>query len=162
MENIKENKNIKYIWQDNKFSTETISNINHTNINNNINITNYYPSPRQDYCNKETYTFINDNGNVQNVMSYPIKTATHKTKKLKDSSPTPIPIEKKYHQCQSPYMKKILPTSKRQKSEDGNRIIYKYKNSPSYKHLKSNKKKEIKNNFYNEINNRKVILIVSP
>ena len=155
MENIKENKNIKYIWQDNKFSTETISNINHTNINNNINITNYYPSPRQDYCNKETYTFINDNGNVQNVMSYPIKTATHKTKKLKDSSPTPIPIEKKYHQCQSPYMKKILPTSKRQKSEDGNRIIYKYKNSPSYKHLKSNKKKEIKNNFYNEINDRK-------
>ena len=112
MENLKENKKIKYIWQDNKYSPESVSNINHTNINNNINITNYYPSPSQDYCNKETYTFINDNGSVQNIMSYPIKTATHKTKKIKDQSPTTTPTVKKYHQCQSPYMKKI-PVSKR-------------------------------------------------
>ena len=154
MENLKENKKIKYIWQDNKYSPESVSNINHTNINNNINITNYYPSPSQDYCNKETYTFINDNGGVQNLMSYPIKTATHKTKKIKDQSPTPTPTVKKYHQCQSPYMKKI-PASKRQKSEDGNRIINIYKNSPSYKHLKSTKKKDIKNNYYVEANSRK-------
>ena len=155
MENLKENKKIKYIWQENKYSPESVSNINHTNINNNINITNYYPSPSQDYCNKETYTFINDNGSVQNVMSYPIKTATHKTKRIKDQSPTPTPTVKKYHQCQSPYMKKIPPSSKRQKSEDGNRIINIYKDSPSYKHLKSIKKKDIKINYYEELNSRK-------
>ena len=91
MENAIDNKKIKYVWQDKKFSRDTISNINHTNINNNINITNYYPSPSQEYVNKETFTFINENGSVQNVMSYPIKTTTHKTKKIKDSSPTPLP-----------------------------------------------------------------------
>ena len=153
MENAIDNKKIKYVWQDKKFSRDTISNINHTNINNNINITNYYPSPSQEYVNKETFTFINENGSVQNVMSYPIKTTTHKTKKIKDSSPTPPPLDKKYHQCQSPYMKKILPSSKRQKSEDGNRIVNIYKNSPSFKYLKSNKKKPIKNDFYKENNN---------
>ena len=73
-------------------------------------------------------------------MNYPIKTKTHKTKKIKESSLMPIPIEIKYHQCKSPYIKKILPNTKRQKSEDGNRIIKIYKNSPSYKFIQSNKK----------------------
>ena len=155
MENIKDNKNINYILKDNKYLRETISNINHTNINNNINITNYYPSPSQEYCNKETFTFINDNGNVDNAMNYPIKTKTHKTKKMKESSLIPIPSEKKYHQCKSPYMKKILPNTQRQKSEDGNRIIKIYKNSPSYKFIQSTKKNQIKNQFFNEISYRK-------
>ena len=154
MENLKENKNLKYIFRDKKYSRETISNINHTNINNNINITNYYPPPSQEYCNKEAYTFINENGSIQNVMNYPIKTSTHKTENIKDSSTTPIPFDKKYHQCQSPYMKKILPSSKRQKSEGGNRIINIYKNSPSYRNIKSSKKIQIKKK-YNEIKSKK-------
>ena len=156
MENLKDNQKIKYIWQENKFPRDKISNINHTNINNNINITNYYPSPSQEYVNKQTFTFINENGSVQNVMSYPIKTKTHKTIKIKDSSPTPTPLEQKYHECQSPYMKKILPASKRQKSEDGNRIVKMYKNSPSFKYLRINQKNPLKNDFFNDINQRKV------
>ena len=43
-------------------------------------------------------------------------------------------------------MKKILPSTKRQKSEDGTRIINIYKNS----YLKSSVKKSIKNNFYKD------------
>ena len=154
MDNIKENKRINYIYQDKKYTREGINNINHTNINNNINITNYYPSSSQNYCSKQTFTFIDENGSVQNAISYPIKTATHKTKRIKESSPTPNPYDKKYHQCQSPYMKKILPISKRQKSEEGNRIINIYKNSPSTKFIKNNRKKSLKNhNFYNSNNN---------
>ena len=117
MDNIKENKKINYIYKDKQYTRDPINSINHTNINNNINITNYYPPPSQNFCNKQTFTFIDENGSVQNAISYPIKTATHKTKKLKDSSPTPNVLEKKYHHCQSPYMKKILPSSKRQKSK---------------------------------------------
>ena len=152
MENIKDSKRLKYIYNDKSYIRDKISNINHTNINNNINITNYYPSPSQNYCNKQTFTFIDENGSVQNAISYPIKTASHKSKKIKDSSPTTTPSAygKKYHQFQSPYMKKILPSSKRQKSEEGNRIISIYKSSPSTKYLKSCRKKSLKNNFYNE------------
>ena len=150
MENIKENKRIKFFYQDKKYPHDAINSINHTNINNNINITNYYPSPSQNYCSKQTFTFIDENGSVQNAISYPIKTATHKTKKIKDSSPTPNNCEKKYHHCQSPYMKKILPSTKRQKSEEGSRIINKYKKSPSSKFFKLNKKTDIKNESYND------------
>ena len=156
MESLKDNKKIKYIWQDKKIAREAISNINHTNINNNINITNYYPSPNQEYVNKGTITFINENSNVQNVMSYPIKTTTHKTNKIKDSSPTPPPLDNKYHQCQSPYMKKILPSSKRQKSEDGNRIVNIYNNSPSFKYLRTNKKIPLKNDYFDDMNKRQL------
>lgn len=150
MDNIKENKKINYIYKDKQYTRDPINSINHTNINNNINITNYYPPPSQNFCNKQTFTFIDENGSVQNAISYPIKTATHKTKKLKDSSPTPNVLEKKYHHCQSPYMKKILPSSKRQKSEEGNRIIKIYKNSPSSKYLKLNKKMNLTNDLYND------------
>ena len=152
MENIKDSKRLKYIYNDKNYIRDKINNINHTNINNNINITNYYPSPSQNYCNKQTFTFIDENGTVQNAISYPIKTSSHKTKKMKDSSPTPTPsaYDKKYHQCQSPYMKKILPSSKRQKSEEENRIINIYKSSPSAKYLNSCRKNSLKNNFYNE------------
>ena len=54
MDNLKENKSIKYIWRDKKFTRDGISSINHTNINNNINITNYYPSPTpsQKFCSQ--------------------------------------------------------------------------------------------------------------
>ena len=155
MKSIKDNKNIKYIWKDNKYLKDTISNINHTNINNNINITNYYPSPSQEYCNKETFTFINDNRNNENPINYPIKTNTHKTKKMKEFSLIPFPSEKKYNQYKSPYMKKKLPNSKRQKSEDGNRIIKINKNSLPYKFLKSKKIHQIKNQFFNELSYRK-------
>ena len=154
MDNIKENKRINYIYQDKKYTREGINNINHTNINNNINITNYYPSSSQKYCSKQTFTFIDENGSVQNAISYPIKTITHKTKKIKESSPTTNPYDKKYYQCQSPYMKKILPNSKRQKSEEGNRIINIYKNSPSTNFIKNTRKKSLKNhNFYNNNTN---------
>ena len=149
MENIK-NKRINYILQDKKYSRGTINSINHTNINNNINITNYYPSLSQNYCNNETFTFINNNDNSKNNISYPVKTSTHKTKTIKDISPIPKACDKKYNQCQSPYMKKILPSSKRQKSEDGNRKLKIYKNSPSFKYIKSNKKKPVKYIFYND------------
>ena len=151
MENIKK-KRMKYNFQENKYSRGAISNINHTNINNNINITNYYPSPTQNYCNKETFSFINNdsNDNTHNIMNYPLKTNTHKTKVIKETSPIPKLCDKKYNQCQSPYMKKILPTSKRQKSEGGTRIIKIYKNSPSFKCIKSTKKKSTKYNIYNE------------
>ena len=149
MENIK-NKRINYILQDKKYSRGTINSINHTNINNNINITNYYPSLSQNYCNNETFTFINNNDNTKNNISYPVKTSTHKTKTIKDISPIPKACDKKYNQCQSPYMKKILPSSKRQKSEDGNRKVKIYKNSPSFKYIKSNKKKPVKYIFYND------------
>ena len=147
MDNLKENK-IKYIWRDKKFARDGISSINHTNINNNINITNYYPSPSpsQEFCSQETYTFINENGSKQNLINYPLKFATHKSNNISDTSPLKNNIEKKYHQCQSPYMKKILPSTKRQKSEDGTRIINIYKNS----YLKSSVKKSIKNNFYKD------------
>jgi hypothetical protein len=146
MDNLKENKSIKYIWRDKKFARDGISSINHTNINNNINITNYYPSPTpsQEFCSKETYTFIDENGSKQNLINYPLKFSTHKSNNINDTSPLQNNIEKKYHQCQSPYMKKILPSTKRQKSEDGTRIINIYKNS----YLKSSVKKSIKNNFY--------------
>ena len=148
MENNKEIKRIKHNFTDKSYSREGINNINHTNINNNINITNFYPPPSQNYCNKQIFTFIDENGSLQNAISYPIKTTTHKTKKIKDSSHIQNAQDKKYHQCQSPYMKKILPFSKRQKSEEGNRIINVYKNSPSTKFLKSTRKKSVKNNFY--------------
>ena len=115
MENLKDNKSLKYIFQGKNYSREAISNINHTNINNNINITNYYPPPSQEYCNKEAYAFINENGSIQNVMSYPIKATTHKKDNIKDSSNTPTPFDKKYQHYQSPYMKKIPLSSKRQK-----------------------------------------------
>ena len=150
MENIKDKKRLKYLYNDKNYTRDNINSINHTNINNNINITNYYPSPNQNYCSKQTFTFIDENGSIQNAISYPIKTASQKTKRLKDSSPKPNEYDKKYHECQSPYMKKILPNSKRQKSEEGNRIINIYKNSPSTRYLKSNRKKSLKNNFYNE------------
>ena len=153
MENRKENKKLKYFYQDDKFLGEKINSINHTNINNNINITNYYPPPSHDYSNKEAFTFINDNGNDQNLMRYPIKTVTHKTKKTKDSSPNPSKEDNKYHKCQSPYMKKILPSSKRQKSEEANRITNIYKNSPSYKYLKTNK--DYNKDYHNNGNKRK-------
>ena len=156
MENIKENKKIKYIWRDKKFTRDTINNINHTNINNNINITNYYPSLSQDYCNKETITFINKNGNEENVISYPLNIETNKTKKSQDSTLFTTNIEKKYHQHQSPYMKKILPSSKRQKSEEGNRILY--INSPSSTYLKTNKKKKIIKNDTDNISLKNEIL----
>ena len=148
MDNLKENKSIKYIWRDKKFARDRISSINHTNINNNINITNYYPSPTpsQEFCSKETYTFIDENGSKQNLINYPLKFAAHKANNINDTSPLQNNIEKKYHQCQSPYMKKILPSTKRQKSEDGTRIINIYKNS----YLKSSVKKSIKNNFYKD------------
>ena len=155
MENIDENKRIKYIWQDKKYTRDTINSINHTNINNNINITNYYPSPSQNFCNKGTFTFINDNATLQNAVNYKITTTTHKSKNNKDISPTPSSGEKKYHQCQSPYMKKILPSSKREKSEEANRIINIYKSSPSTKYFNSIKKKPLKSDFYKENNNRK-------
>ena len=148
MENNKEIKRTKLNFPDKSYTREGINNINHTNINNNINITNYYPPPSQNYCNKQIFTFIDENGSLQNAISYPIKTTTHKTKKIKDSSHIQNIQDKKYHQCQSPYMKKILPFSKRQKSEEGNRIINVYKNSPSIKFLKSTRKKSVKNNFY--------------
>ncbi len=149
MENIK-NKRLKYNFQENQYSPGTISSINHTNINNNINITNYYPSPTQNFCNKETFTFIDNNDNAHNTMNYPVKTNTHKTKIIKDISPIPKLCDKKYNQCQSPYMKKKLPTSKRQKSEDGTRIVKIYKNSPSFKFIKTNKKRSPKYNIYND------------
>jgi hypothetical protein len=151
MENIK-NKIMKYNYQENKYSRGAISNINHTNINNNINITNYYPSPTQNYCKKETFTFINNNSNdnTQNTMNYPLKTNAHKTKIIKETSPISKLCDKKYNQCQSPYMKKILPSSKRQKSEGGTRIIKIYKNSPSFKCIKSTKKKSTKYNIYDD------------
>ena len=148
MDNLKENKSIKYIWRDKKFGRDGISSINHTNINNNINITNYYPSPSpsQEFCSQETFTFIDENGSKPNLINYPLKFAAHKTNNINDTSPLQNNIEKKYHQCQSPYMKKILPSTKRQKSEDGTRIINIYKNS----YLKSSIKKSIKNNFYKD------------
>ena len=147
MKNLKQNKKINFIWKENR---DTIKNINHTNINNNINITNYYPTSTQDYCKKETFTFINENGSFQNLINYPIKTTTHKTKKINDSSYTPNHGKKKFHQCQSPYIKKVLHSSSRHKSEDGNKIINIYKNSPSSKHLEIIRKNHIKNQIYNE------------
>ena len=147
MDNINDNKKIKYYYQDKKYLRDPINSINHTNINNNINITNYYPSQTQNFCNKQTFTFIDENGIVQNAISYPIKTTTHKTKKIKESSHTPSNYEKKYHQCQSPYMKKILPPSKREKSEENKRVIKIYNTSSSHKYLKINKN-SINNNAY--------------
>ena len=144
MENIKDSKRLKYLYNDKNYIRDKIKNINHTNINNNINITNYYPSPSQNYCNKQTFTFIDENGSIQNAIGYPIKTASHKAKTKKDSSLTPNAYDKKYHQCQSPYMKKILPSSKKKKSEEGNRIVNKYKSSPSAKYIKSCRKKTLK------------------
>ena len=148
MDNLKENKSIKYIWRDKKFTRDGISSINHTNINNNINITNYYPSPTpsQEFCSQETFTFIDENGSKPNLINYPLKFAAHKSNNINDTSPLQNNNDKKYHQCQSPYMKKILPSTKRQKSEDGTRIINIYKNS----YLKSSVKKSIKNNFYKD------------
>ena len=141
MENLKENKRIRYIWSDKNFSRDTINKINHTSINNNINITNYYPSPSQDYCNNEAFTIINKNGNEENVISYPIKINTNINKSNKDSSPRINNLNKKYHQYKSPYMKKILPSAKREKSEEGNRIIY--NNSSSSTCLKTSKNRKI-------------------
>ena len=154
MDNIEQNKRLKYIWQDKKYTRDTINNINHTNINNNINITNYYPSPSQDYCNKGTFDFINNNVDLQNHTNYSIANSTHKTKTSKDISPTPSTGEKdkKYHQCQSPYMKKILPPSKRQQSDEGNRILNLYKSSPSTKCIKNIKKNPLKNDLNNNQN----------
>jgi hypothetical protein len=148
MDNLKENKSIKYIWRDKKFARDGISSINQTNINNNINITNYYPSPTpsQEFCSQETFTFIDENGSKPNLINYPLKFAAHKSNNINDTSPLQNNNDKKYHQCQSPYMKKILPSTKRQKSEDGTRIINIYKNS----YLKSSVKKSIKNNFYKD------------
>ena len=147
MDNINVNKKIKYYYNDKKYLRDPINNINHTNINNNINITNYYPSQTQNYCNKQTFTFIDENGIVQNAISYPIKTTTHKTNKIKESSHTPSNYEKKYQQCQSPYMKKILPPSKREKSEENKRVIKIYNTSSSHKYLKI-----IKNSINNNVN----------
>ena len=39
--NLKESKNINFIWQNKKYTNKTIGRINQTNNNNNINITNY-------------------------------------------------------------------------------------------------------------------------
>ncbi len=159
MDNIEQNKRLKYIWQDKKYTRDTINNINHTNINNNINITNYYPSPSQGYCNKGTFDFINNNVDLQNHTNYSIANSTHKTKTSKDISPTPSTGEKdkKYHQCQSPYMKKILPPSKRQQSDEGNRILNIYKSSPSTKFIKNIKKNPLKNDLNNNNSIRKNI-----
>ena len=159
MDNIEQNKRLKYIWQDKKYTRDTINNINHTNINNNINITNYYPSPSQGYCNKGTFDFINNNVDLQNHTNYSIANSTHKTKTSKDISPTPSTGEKdkKYHQCQSPYMKKILPPSKRQQSDEGNRILNIYKSSPSTKCIKNIKKNPLKSDLNNNNSIRKNI-----
>ena len=144
-------KKLKYLYNDKNYLIDPINNnINHTNINNNINITNYYPSPSQNYCNKQTFTFIDQNGIIQNAISYPIKANAHKTKKIKESSHTPNNNEKKNHKCQSPYMKKILPSSKRDKSEDNNRISNICKNSSSQKYLKSNNKNSLSKNSYKQ------------
>ena len=147
MNNINDNKSIKYFYNDKQYPLDPLNSINHTNINNNINITNYYPSPTQNYCNKQTFTFIDENGIIQNAISYPIKITTHKTKKIKDSSHTPTNHDKKYHQYQSPYIKKILPSSKREKSEEYNRIKI-YKNSSSTKYLKVDNKNSLNKNSY--------------
>ena len=47
-------------------------------------------------------------------------------------------------------MKKILPSTKRQKSEDGTKINNIYKNSPSSMYLKGIKKNNIRNQIYND------------
>jgi len=155
MESYQNNKRKKNLWKDNNnnnyFNKESISNnINHTNINNNINITNYYPTSSKDYSDNDTYSFINDNERFNKVMNYKIRTTTHEANNIKDCSPVQTVYEKKYNQIQSPYMRKILPSAKRQQSEDGNRFSYAYKNSNSStsKNLKSIKKNKTKNSFF--------------
>ena len=154
MENININKNrIRHFWNEKKYTREGIKNINHTNINNNINITNYYPSPSENYCNKRTITFINENSIIQNVINYPIKTTTHRTQKIQAFSPTSN--INKFHQCQSPYMKKILTNSNRQKSEESNRIVNVLKNSSSSRYAQPNKKRLINaKKFYNNLDGK--------
>ena len=154
MENININKNrIRHFWKEKKYTSEGIKNINHTNINNNINITNYYPSPSENYCNKRTITFINENSIIQNVINYPIKTTTHRTQKIQAFSPASN--IKKFHQCQSPYMKKILTNSNRQKSEESNRIVNVLKNSSSSRYAQPNKKRLINaKKFYNNLDGK--------
>ena len=155
MENYQSNKRKKNYWKDinnnNYYNNDTINNnINHTNINNNINITNYYPTTSKDYSDNDTFSFINDNERLPNAMNYKIRTTTHETKNIKDCSPVQTVYEKKFNQMQSPYMRKILPSTKRQQSEDGNRVAYVYKNSntSTSKNLKSIKKNKTKNSFY--------------
>ena len=155
MESYQNNRRKKNFWKDtnnNYYNKDTISNnINHTNINNNINITNYYPTSSKDYSDNDTFSFINDGG-LHNAINYKIRTTTHETNNIKDCSPIQTVYEKKYNQMQSPYMRKILPSTKRQQSEDGNRFSYVYKNSNSStsKNLKSIKKNKTKNSFYYE------------
>ena len=117
------NKRIIQIFGDNNFSKGENKSINHTNINNNINITNYYHSPPHNYFKKGTLTFINENSVIQNIISCPIKTTTHRTQKIQGNKKSSINITiKKYNQCLSPYVKKIPPNKKEQKSIDKNRI----------------------------------------
>ena len=154
MESYQNNKRKKNFWKDtnnNYYNKDTISNnINHTNINNNINITNYYPTSSKDYSDNDTFSYINDNSRLHNDIKYKIRTITHGTNNIKDCSPIQTVYEKKYNQIQSPYMRKILPSTKRQQSEDGNRFSYVYKNSnlSTSKNLKSIKKNKTKNSFH--------------
>ena len=172
MESYQNNKRKKNFWKDtnNYNNKQTISNnINHTNINNNINITNYYPTSSKEYSDNDTFSFINDNGRLNNDMNYKIRTTTHEANNIKNSSPIQTIYEKKFNQMQSPYMRKILPSTKRQKSEDGSRFSYVYKNSNSStsKNLKSIKKNKTKNCFYydnisNKNQNKKSIKQSNP
>ena len=120
---IQKNNRFIQILGDNNFSKDENKSINHTNINNNINITNYYHSPPHNYFKKGTLTFINENSIIQNIISCPIKTATHRTQKIQSNKKSSINITiKKCNQCLSPYVKKIPPNKKEQKSIDKNRI----------------------------------------
>ena len=144
---IQRNNRIIHILGDNNFSQDENKRINHTNINNNINITNYYHSPPHNYFNKGTLTFINENSIIQNIISCPIKTTTHRTQRFKNDNKSPINITlKKCHQCQSPYIKKILPNKNGQKSPDKNKINKILKTYPSAQFVTSQKIKILNNN----------------
>ena len=144
---IHKNNRIIHILGDNNFSQDENKRINHTNINNNINITNYYHSPPHNYFNKGTLTFINENSIIQNIISCPIKTTTHRTQRFKNDNKSPINITiKKSNKCQSPYIKKIPPNKKGQKSLDKNKVNKIMKTYPSAQFITSQKIKILNNN----------------
>ena len=144
MKHNQNNNRIKHqILKGNIFLKGGINNINQTNINNNINITNYYSLPSKNNINQKAISSTNKTNILKNIINNPIKTTTHRAKKIYNASP---PYQR-YQQCRSPYIKKILPNTNRYKSQDRNI----FETSPSMEYIKINKIEIDDNHFYDNL-----------